>query len=555
MFLVTLARAAEPREEPTVLQALDAAAIRRWAAVCVRSLDAQRDAIDGINVFPVADGDTGSNLLGTMRAALEALLRAPVDERSEVGAALTVLAKGALAGARGNSGVIVSQMLRGLAEALRDIDQAGAVDLGKALVRAAELAAGAVAEPRAGTMLTVLTASAAAARRVRSGVLHEVTAAAARAAGEALVLTPQQLDVLAEAGVVDAGGRGVLVLLESLVTVVNERDEPVVPYSTSVQSPVAAREAGSAEFGYEVMYLLDSTTDKAAIELRDKLGQLGDCVSVVGDGAGLWTVHVHCNDIGAAIEAGVETGRPHRIMVARFADAEGAPTRFGRARVVVIPARGAGIAALFRGEGALVLEIGPNDEPDVWDLLNLITSTGASHVTVLPGDEGLVGIADEAATRAVAGGQDVVVIPCASPVQALAALAVHDPARRSGDDVVSMAEASAATRRGELVVTSQDAITWIGPCQAGDLLGFADGDVMRIEHGPVDAAMVIRGACAVVDRMLGAGGELVTAMLGADAPEHLADELEKHLRSAYPAAEFVAYRGGQRDSVLMLGVE
>ncbi|ONI71221.1 dihydroxyacetone kinase [Actinosynnema sp. ALI-1.44] len=537
------------------MQALDAAAIRRWAAMSVRTLDAQREAIDNINVFPVPDGDTGSNLLGTMRAALEALLRAPVDQRSEAGAALAVLAKGALAGARGNSGVIVSQMLRGLAESLRAVDQAGAHDLAKAMVRAAELAAEAVAEPRAGTMLTVLTASAAGARRIRSGVLHEVTAAAARSASEALSLTPQQLDVLAEAGVVDAGGRGVLVLLEALVTVVNERDEPVVPYSTSQPSPVAAREAGSTEFGYEVMYLLDSTSDDAAASLRDTLAKLGDCVSVVGDGDGLWTVHVHCNDVGGAIEAGVEAGRPHRIMVARFADAESAPSRFGRARVVVIPARGAGIAALFRTEGALVLEIGANDDPDVWDLLNLITSTGASHVTVLPGDQDLMGIADEAAARAVAGGQDVVVIPCVSPVQALAALAVHDSARRAGDDVVSMAEAAAATRRGELLVADEDAITWIGPCRAGDLLGFADGEVMRIEHGPVDPSTVLRGACAVIDRMLTSGGELVTALLGADAPDDLSDELEKHLRSEYPAVDFVSYRGGQRDNVLMFGVE
>jgi len=538
-----------------VLQALDAAAIRRWAAVCVRSLDAQREAINNINVFPVPDGDTGSNLLSTMRAALEALLRAPVDERSEAGAALTVLAKGALAGARGNSGVIVSQMLRGLAETLRDHDQAGALDVAKALVRAAELAAEAVAEPRAGTMLTVLTAAAAAARKTRSTSLHEVTAAAARAAAQALALTPRQLDVLAEAGVVDAGGRGVVVLLESLVTVVNERDEPVVPYTRAITSPVAAREAGSTEFGYEVMYLLDTTSEEKATALRDTLGNLGDCVSVVGDGDGLWTVHVHCNDVGAAVEAGVESGRPHRIMVARFADAEGAPSRFGRDRVVVIPARGAGVAALFRTEGALVLEVGDNDEPDVWDLLNLITSTGAAHVTVLPGDDTLVGIADEAATRAVAGGQDVVLVPCVSPVQALSALAVHDPARRAGDDVVAMAEAAAATRRGELVVASADAITWIGPCRAGDLLGFADGDVMRIEQGPPTPEKVVTGASAILDRMLSLGGELVTALIGAEAPDHLAEELERQVRAKHPAVEFVTYRGGQRDSVLMLGVE
>jgi dihydroxyacetone kinase-like predicted kinase len=272
---------------------------------------------------------------------------------------------------------------------------------------------------------------------------------------------------------------------------------------------------------------------------------------------------VHCNDVGAAIEAGVESGRPHRIMVARFADADGVPSRFGRDRVVVIPARGSGIAALFRAEGALVLEVAdgaeptaePTAEPDVWDLLNLITSTGAAHVTVLPGDDSLVGIADEAATRAVAGGQDVVVVPCVSPVQALAALAVHDPARRSGDDVVAMAEAAAATRRGELVVASADAITWIGPCREGDLLGFADGDVMRIEQGPPTPDKVTTGAWAVLDRMLSAAGELVTLITGADAPDDLADSLERRMRAKHPAVEFVAYRGGQRDSVVMLGVE
>jgi dihydroxyacetone kinase-like predicted kinase len=188
-------------------------------------------------------------------------------------------------------------------------------------------------------------------------------------------------------------------------------------------------------------------------------------------------------------------------------------------------------------------------------LLETISGTGAAHVTVLPADARLVEAADEASIRAIAAGQDVVVVPCASPVQVLAAVAVHDPRRRAGDDVVAMAEAAAATRRGEVVVATEAAITWIGACDAGDVLGFADGEVVLIEPGPADVAALDRAACGVVERMLTVGGELVTALVGADAPDELAVELEDFLRREHPETELVVYQGGQHNAVLVLGVE
>jgi dihydroxyacetone kinase-like predicted kinase len=211
-------------------------------------------------------------------------------------------------------------------------------------------------------------------------------------------------------------------------------------------------------------------------------------------------------------------------------------------------------------EGVTVFHVGEDGdaEPDgsfAYRLLETITGTAAAHVTVLPADAGLVEAADEASIRAVAAGQDVVVVPCASPVQVLAAVAVHDPRRRAGDDVVAMAEAAAATRRGEVVVATEAAITWIGACDAGDVLGFADGEVMLIESGPADVAALDRAACGVVGRMLTVGGELVTALLGADAPDELAMELEDFLRREHPETELVVYQGGQLDAVLVLGVE
>ncbi len=529
------------------MQALDAVAVRQWADACVRSLDANRDDIDRINVFPVPDGDTGTNLSQTMRSAQDSLLRTPADS---VGQALAALARGALAGARGNSGVILSQVLRGLAEAAQGASTAGGQALRNALHRADELATAAVSKPVQGTVLTVLHAASEAARDCPSDDLDRVVTAAARAGAEALADTPRQLAVLARAGVVDAGAKGLVLLLDTLAAVITGQAVEVTVRPSPPRTPeslTTAREAGSAEFEYEVMYLLDGTPD--AVVLKQRLIELGDCVSVVGDGADLWTVHVHCNDIGAAIEAGIEQGRPHRITVARFADQIAAQAaRFVRDRAVVVLVEGEGAKELFRSEGAVVAE--PTDRPA--DLLAVVVSTRARHVTVLPGDPDLRGPLDEVVAQAAEAGQDVVVVPTFSPVQALAALAVHDASRRPGDDVVAMAEAAAATRRGEVEVSDREAITWVGRCRPGDLLGMLDGEVVLIEPGPADVAAL---SCRLVDRMLAGGGELVTALLGADAPDGLEQAVEEHLRIAHPEVELAAYQGGQPGAVLVVGVE
>jgi DAK2 domain fusion protein YloV len=554
-----------------VLLVLDAVAIRRWADISVDLLDAHRGELDRINVFPVADSDTGTNLALTVRAAAEAVHRLPpTGSREPVEVAAMALARGALRGARGNSGVLVSQVFRGLAEAFAEHRDAGCAQaLADGLRRADELARSAVSRPVEGTVLTVLRAAAAASvSAARTGAdLAEVVTSALEGASAALADTPRELPELARAGVVDAGGRGLVLLLEALAEAIGARPAAVGKVAVSASGHardraalVGSRETGSVEFDYEVMYLLSDSSGDRVERLRGQLGELGDSVVVAGDGGAagggdgaLWHVHVHCTDIGAVVEAGMAAGRPHRITVIRFADQlpAGAPAddRFRTARAVVTVVPGEQVAELVRADGVIALIAEPERPPSVSRLAAALTGASARHLVVLPNDVELNPVAEAAAELAREAGREIVVVPTSSVLQGLAALAVHDPARRAGDDVVAMAEAAATTRTGRLQIAAVEALTWAGRCQAGDVLGLVDGEVVLIAHE------LANGACRLADRMLTVGGELVTVLLGVDGTPELGGMLEEHLRRSHPEVEVVLYRGGPAGAPLQLGVE
>ncbi len=388
-------------------------------------------------------------------------------------------------------------------------------------------------------------------------------ATAAKAAWDALPETSSQLDALARAGVVDAGAQGLVFVLDELAFEASGGERSIVPTQVltsrtprDAHALRTAREAGSADYAYEVMFSLDGVAEREADRLRAELRRLGDCVSVVGDGGGRWAVHVHCNDVGAAVEAGIDVGRPHRIAVVRFDDqVAAAASRFAVERAVVALVRGDGVAAVFRDSGASVLLLRDDEPPTVSDVVAVLAGTQASHVTVLPNMSGIEETLADAAADVVRAGQDVIIVPTASPVQGLAALAVHDPGRRAGEDVVAMAEAAAATRRGELVLAREQGITWVGVCQPGDVLGLLDGEIVLVEPGPADPKTVVETARQLVDRMLAGGGELVTALPGADAPDGLVDDLAEHVRAGHREVEVTGYDGGQAGAILLLGVE
>jgi DAK2 domain fusion protein YloV len=520
-----------------VLETLDAAAVHRWCDGGLEALRAHQREIDDLNVYPVPDGDTGTNLVLTLTAAQEAVESALHEEpRTPLGRLMGRMARGALLGARGNSGVIVSQILRGMADSFAGTVAIRGAELARALREATDAAYAAVARPVEGTVLSVVAAAAEGAGRSRSDNLVTVARAAARAAAEALARTPQQLPVLAQAGVVDAGGRGLCLLLDALVDTVEESDfEPPPPLPAA--APVAEQSCEGS--GYEVQYLLEASPEAVA-ELRAVLGGLGDSLVVVGDPP-TWNVHIHVTEIGPAIEAGIAAGRPYQIRVTPLETKR--PGLEDRGAVVV--AAGDGLTALFEAEGAVV--VGRN--PSTAEMLAAVLACGAGSVVLLPNDANTQAVAVSAAREAEAAGVHVSVVPTRSPVQALAALAVRDHGRPFADDVIAMAEAAGACRYGEVCTAQRDALTVAGPCRAGDLLGLVDGEVHIIG---TDLAEV---GHRLLDRMLGGGGELVTLVLGADAPPDLEGDLRDHVHRTWPFIELQCYAGGQPRYHLLAGVE
>jgi DAK2 domain fusion protein YloV len=426
--------------------------------------------------------------------------------------------------------------------------------MAEALTAAAKAGYAAVADPVEGTVLSVATAAAQGARDADSDDLAFVVREAAAAAAVALARTPDQLPVLAQAGVVDAGGRGLVVLLDALVEVVTGVAPATAPLARVARDPAlltVARETGSSAYGYEVQYLLDAP--EAAIEpLKQALARLGDSLVVVGTGDGVWNVHVHVNDVGAAMEAGVEAGRPYRIAVTRFADqvaANRGVTLDPDARGVVVVSSGPGLSRLYAAEGAMVVEGGPTTNPSTAEVLDAIRRTGAGRVVVLPNDSNVLAVAGAAADEARAAGIRVGVVPTRSSVQALAAIAVRDASLRFNDEVIAMAEAAGACRYAEVTVAVRPALTMAGQCEAGDVLALIEGEVSLIGQD-------LTGVCAaLLDRMLAGGGEMATLILGADAPADLEDNLVGHIASHWPFVEPHVYHGEQPHYPLLVGIE
>ncbi|MEV0946232.1 DAK2 domain-containing protein [Rhodococcus sp. NPDC049939] len=561
---------------------MDGRVLESWARTAVEELEARCEEINSLNVFPIPDADTGTNLLFTMRAALAAVDQYAGHDRSswEVRQVAVALARGAVVGARGNSGAILSQVLRGVAEAA----VTGAVDtrtLRTGLLMATNLVTDAMSIVVEGTIVTVLRCAAeAVAEFADDAPIADTARAAADAAAAALARTPSQLDVLAAAGVVDSGGLGLLVILDSLVTAVTGAPPERSPIALHVpqrapsggegESVEAVRaqpapwgigahelEGSDSDQDFEVMYLVADSDESRISDLRAGLNELGDSVVIVGDGDGGWSVHVHCMNAGAAVEAGLAAGRLHGIKISSFlVDARDQRLRAAQVgisagqakRGIVAVVAGDEAAELFAGEGATVLRC--DDAPVTRaQLLGVVRQIGRREVFVLP--NGALSAQELVAVSAAARDDEheVFLLATSAMVQGLASLAVHDPDREATDDAFTMSEAAAATRWGSLQIARERALTYVGTCEPGDGIGLMGHEVIVIEPDVVEAGR------RLVDLVLGTGGELVTLLMGSEAPEGLDTDLADHISRRHPGVEVIVYQGGQPGDLLQLGVE
>ncbi|HSL58432.1 MAG TPA: DAK2 domain-containing protein [Acidimicrobiales bacterium] len=554
----------------TVLERLDADALRRSVAGFRDALRAHQAMINRLNVYPVPDGDTGTNMALTLESVVAELDGVGVDDDAgPMAAVCRAISHGSLMGARGNSGVILSQVLRGFTEVVRDRPHVDAGSIAAALVAAASSAYGAVMRPVEGTILTVVReASAAAAHAAESGADLVTTLEAARQrGGEALERTPDLLPVLREAGVVDAGGTGFLLFLDALLHVADGRpipeptaDEGIVgghPHLVVPSSP--HDEVGGDDLRYEVMYFLEAP-DETIPAFKDVWAGIGDSIVVVG-GDGLWNCHIHTDDIGAAIEAAIDCGRPRQIRVTDLAEQveeerwvrEGAASAEPEAPAqpvecaVVAVATGSGVRRIFHSLGVHhIVAGGQSMNPSTAQLLEAVEAAPARHVIILPNNKNIIPVALQVDSQT---DKTVRVVPSRGIAEGFASLLAYDPGARADDNHDAMASAAAAVTAGEVTQAVRDSSCDIGPISAGDWLGI-DRDAIRAVEPDLGDALV-----GLLDHLVGDDHEIVTIIEGEGASAAVTRRATEWLADHRPGVETEVHSGGQPLYPYLLGVE
>ena len=566
-----------------VLEEFGADALRDTVIAFRDTMKRHASGINRLNVYPVPDGDTGTNMARTLDAVVTELEGASpgLDTTCEA------ISHGSLMGARGNSGVILSQILRGLSATLKTAQTSGAHRVAEALKAASAAAYEAVLKPIEGTILTVVRETAeAATKAANEGASLVVMLRDARNAGrKALDNTPELLPVLKDAGVVDAGGAGFLLFMDSALHVVDGEPLPEPIYSDGPSAEqlekVALRTANDgsvdvSELRYEVMFLLD-LDDANLKKFKNAWGEIGDSIVVVG-GDGLYNCHIHTNDIGAAVEAPlIVGGRPSKIRVtdlfeemaeehAKREESLGAPVEVlggsrssGRAGsrqsalppvtcAVVAVASGEGLAELFGQMGVHgVVTGGQTMNPSTQELLDAVKHMNATQVVILPNNKNIIPVANKINELTK---KDVRVVPTCSMPEALAALVAYDPEASAEHNESQMSRAASSVATGEVTQAVRDTNSDAGQVKAGDFIGLVRGD------GVVAVAKNLETVCHdLIAKLISPGRELLTIISGDGATSQSTESLVAHIASVYPQITCEVHFGGQPLYPYLFGVE
>ncbi len=533
-------------------------AITTFAAL----LRSHRDVINRLNVYPVPDGDTGTNMALTVESVVAAF--GPDTDDPTMESVCHAIANGSLMGARGNSGVILSQLLRGLVERWRAVVAVTPALLAESLSRADQLAREAVVRPVEGTILSVAHAAAQGAADATDSLTHLVRSARDRARA-ALARTPDQLAVLKRAGVVDSGGTGLLLLFDALCHVVAGDPLPVAPPADTIHVLVSedvARHPDDAvgHVRFEVMFLLEAP-DASMPAFRDVWTRLGDSIAIVG-GEGLYNCHIHTNDVGRVIEAGVDAGRPRHIRVTdlaeqvieerwvREADVVGSPpgdVETAPVTAVVAVVVGDGVARIFRSLGVrAVVAGGQSMNPSTEEMVAAVRAVGSDQIVILPNNPNIRPVAEQ-----VAGLVDatVRVVPTGSVIEGFAALLAYDPAADADHNAIAMAACAAHVIAGEVTRAVRDTWTDVGEVHVGDWIGLSARGVRAVSQSAAGAVN------ALLTDLVAPVHELVTLIEGDGSSTADTRRIIEFLAEHYPTLTVEVHHGGQPLYSYYVGVE
>jgi DAK2 domain fusion protein YloV len=528
------------------------------------ALRSHQAAINRLNVYPVPDGDTGTNMALTLESVCAELDVAEAD----MTATCKAISHGSLMGARGNSGVILSQVLRGMSEVLRDGDGDGRT-FAAALSAASEAAYGAVMRPVEGTILTVVreASEAATASADRGADLCAVVEAAREQGGDALARTPELLPVLKTAGVVDAGGAGFLLLLD---VVLHELDGRAVPEpEAAAEVDVAAVQAVDhdehqmSDLRYEVMYFLEAP-DGTIPAFKDVWAGIGDSIVVVG-GDGIWNCHIHTDDIGAAIEAAIDCGRPRQIRVTDLIEQveeerwvrEGVAAGAGAEEplhvntpvttAVVAVATGDGIRRIFYSLGVQrIVTGGQSMNPSTAQLVEAVESAPADEVVILPNNKNIIAVAEQVQSQT---DKTVRIVPTHGITEGFAALVAYDPEAPCTENAGEMTDAAANVIAGEVTRAVRDSASDAGAIKEGDYLGISREGIVAVDADLGNAAMALLAQLVTEDH------EIVTIIEGEGCTPAATRAVTEWLADEHADVTAEVHHGGQPLYPFLFGVE
>lgn len=545
------------------VQAIDGLLLREMVLSGAALLEKNREAVDALNVFPVPDGDTGTNMSLTMASATREINQKEFARADEAAAAL---AKGALRGARGNSGVITSQLYRGFAQAVEGLETLTPMDFARALKSGADMAYKAVMKPKEGTILTVARVIAEEALRQAQAAPNDFDAlfTTILSSGEAILKrTPEMLPVLKQAGVVDAGGKGLLTIYTGYAAALRGEAIEALPDMDEAAKPVEFEDDHDSieeiKFAYCTEFLIQNlkeTAREADIDtFRRQLNRIGDCVLVVGD-LSLVKVHVHTNDPGKALQHGLALGELVNLKIENMVEQRRENIRRKEEKARKEPPKPFGMVSVSLGEGFsrilkdlqvdCVVEGGQTMNPSIEDLQKAIDSVNAETVFVFPNNGNIILAAQQAAELSQ---KQVIVVPTKNVAMGIAAAVAFQPDLSAQENADRMEEAAQRVRTGTITYAVRDSEFEGMHISEGDIIGLHNGKVEFKATSPRDVAVEMMRQIVTED------DGLITIYYGEETSEEDAQALCDEFQDMFPDCDVEVHSGGQPLYYYLISVE